>query len=165
MKSHSISRQPELESVRDDLNRLKLTWGLCCASPILYLLFSRFIQDTFFASNSNGFAHLPQNQYYIAIGIAGVLVLGLQVAMLVLRRRYQEKMRNSMKHPQQLLRMYSRRTFQMMLISEVAVVLGFVLFLLNGQASVVFAFGIATMLYYAQSYPSERALSAVVQGH
>src|SRR5687767_12870164 len=88
MKSQTVTRHPQLESIREDLNRLKITWGLCCASPILYLLFSQLIQDTFFTAKQMGFANLTQNQSYLAIGLAAGVVLAMQGVMFLIRRNY-----------------------------------------------------------------------------
>lgn len=163
MNGQAVPRFPQLESVRDELNRLKITWALCCASPILYLLFSQFIQDMYFSAKDMGFAQLPANYYRgVVIGCAAVVV-AMQIIMLIVRKRHDGEMRNTAaKSAPLLLSIYTKRTFKLMLLSEVAVLLGFVLFLLNGQIAVLFAFGIAAMLCYAQSYPSERALASTI---
>ena len=163
MNGQAVPRFPQLEQVRGDLNRLKITWGLCCASPILYLLFSQFIQSTYFTSKDMGFAQLSSNAYKIAIGAAVTLAFVVQAVMFVVRRRHAMEMRRTAKSAHQLVQIYTRRTFKLMLLSEAVVIIGFVLFLLNGQALVLLAFGIAGMLLYAQSYPSERALASIAR--
>ena len=163
MNGQAVPRFPQLEQVRDELNRLKITWGLCCASPILYMLFSQFIKQVYFSPTEMGFAQLPFNQYRAAIICAGAVALAVQGIMLVVRKRDASEMRRTAKSAPQLLKIYSRRTFKLMLLSEIVVLFGFGLFLLNGQATVLLGFGIAGMLLYAQSYPSERGLGTIAQ--
>lgn len=163
MNGHAVPRFPKLEPVRDDLNRLKITWGLCCASPILYLLFSQFIQQTYFTAKEMGFAQLPWNTYRVTVISAALLALTVQALMFYVRRKHEREMRSTCKSAHQMLKIYSRSTFKLMLLSEAVVILGFCLFLLNGQAPVLLAFGIAGMVYYAQSYPSESRLASIAQ--
>jgi heme O synthase-like polyprenyltransferase len=163
MNGHAVPRFPQLEPVRDDLNRLKITWGLCCASPILYLLFSQFIQQTFFSAHEMGFAQLPFSQYRFAVIGAACAALAIQALMFYVRRRHESEMRRTCKSAAQLLKVYSRSTFKLMLLSEAVVIFGFILFLLNGQSAVLLAFGIAGMVFYAQSYPSEGRLGSIAR--
>jgi hypothetical protein len=62
-----------------------------------------------------------------------------------------------------MIKIYTRSTLKLMLLSEAVVILGFLLFLLNGQATVLLAFGIAGMVFYGQSYPSERRLGTIAR--
>ncbi|MGI8906209.1 MAG: hypothetical protein ACR2IE_06940 [Candidatus Sumerlaeaceae bacterium] len=127
------------------------------------MLFSQFIQQMYFTAKDMGFAQLPMGQYRAAVMCCAVLALAVQGVMFLVRRKHEEEMRRTAKSTYQLLRIYTRRTFKLMLLSEAVVILGFVLFLLNGQAAVLLGFGIAGMLYYAQSYPSERALASMAR--
>jgi hypothetical protein len=163
MNGQAVPRIPQLESVREDLNRLKITWGLCCASPILYLLFSQLIQQMYFSANEMGFAQLSSSRYRGAIIGCGFAALVVQAVMLFVRKRGEQQMRRTAKSTHQLFQIYTRRTFKLMLLSEAVVILGFALFLLNGQTTALLGFGIAGMLFYAQSYPSERALASIAR--
>lgn len=159
MKDQVVPRHPHLEVVKDDLNRLKLMWGMCCASPILYLFFAQLVQQACFSADEMGFARLTPATYKWFFGSAIALGVAVQLGMLWVRRTHRSKALVAARNPHQLLAAYQRRTVHLMLLSEVVVILGFTLFLLNGQAAMIFGFGIAGMLLYAQSYPSERELN------
>jgi hypothetical protein len=163
MNDEAFIPKPRLDTIKPDLIRLKTTWMLCCSSPILYLMAANLIRTHWF--QDGGLTKLTPIQEKVSLWIAGGIVAGLQIALLVVWATYRRKLKESASHLSTLIRVYSRRTFFMMALSEIAALLGFALFLVNGQLPIVFAFGVASMLLYAQSYPSERGLaSAARQG-
>lgn len=163
MKSDdAVSHFSWLEPVRGDLLRLKIIWILCCLSPLVYLTFSRFVVTEWFtAAGSQGFYHLAPESYRTLLVVLGVVVLGLEGLLLYVRHHFSVQMGSrSARSAAQLLQIYLKRTIFLAAISEIATFLGFVLYLFNGELSSVFLFGMAGLIFYAQSYPSQRGLVA-----
>lgn len=153
------TRNPQLDSVRDDLHRLKLLWILSTTSPLLYLAISHYIRLTFFTASERGFAPLSAGQFQWLVALFAVLAAGIQAVHLVIRRRYAASL-SAAPHVTTLLRLYRNRTLSLMAASEAPVLLGFILFLVQGHLWSVFLFGLVSMIYYAQSYPSETRLGS-----
>jgi O-antigen ligase len=165
MKSNeavSRSRSPELEPIRNDLVKLKVMWSMCCVTPILYLVIAQVITTNVFAwRETPGFFHVGNEAYrYLLMGVLGLALLA-QGLIVYVRRFYERRMRSGSRHAAKLLQCYLKRTLFLVILSETTVLSGFILFILNGQLAAVFATGLVGLLYYAQSYPSERGLHAV----
>lgn len=156
-------KNPELNAVRTDLTKLKLLWLTACVSPILYLQIGKFISDIFFnPPDQMGFFRMDAGQYRICFFSVVAAAVALQALILWIRRNYDEKMRGS-GHVNTMFKLYTKRTFRLMAISEAVILAGAVLFLLNGRLDHLFAFGIVGMVFYAQSYPSESGLNAITK--
>ncbi len=154
----AVSRDPQLDAVRDDLNRLKLLWVVSTTSPLLYLTVSHYIRLTFFGPPDDlGFSTLTAQAFQYAVGACAAVAVGVQALHFFLRRRFASDLRSG-KHVTELLRVYRNRTLALMAASEAPVLMGFVLFLVQGQQWTVFLFGALSLVYYAQSYPSETML-------
>ena len=164
MKSdQALPRYPQLNAIRDDLNRLKLLWIACCASPLIYLFAASLIGESYFNAEKHGFGNLSAEAFRrILIGFAAAGA-AVQCLMLYFRHSFQALLRAHAGDLGELLRLYTRRTYLMIAASECAIVLGFVLFLIQGRLDVLFGFCILGMVYYAQSYPSESGLGALTQ--
>ena len=162
MKTKVVTRSPELESIRSDLLKLKIMWGMCCITPVLYLLIAQVIaRNLFLWQDTPGFFRLAPESYralLLALGGFAVLVQGL---ILIVRYHFRGRMTTGIPHATKLLNCYTRRTLALVVLSELTVASGFVMFLLNGQLSAVFMFGLVGLVYYAQSYPSESGLHAI----
>ncbi len=154
----AVPRNPQLDVVREDLNRLKLLWVLSTTSPLLYLAVSHYIRLTFFGPpDDNGFSPLSPQAFQIAFGACAAVALGVQGLHCYLRRRFDSELCSG-KHVTELLRFYRNRTLALMGASEAPVLMGFGLFLVQGQLWTVFLLGAMSLVYYAQSYPSETGL-------
>ncbi len=153
----AFPRSPYLDSVRDDLNRLKLLWILSTTSPLLYLAISRYIKLTFFTATEMGFAPLPVDKFQMMVIAFALMAAGVQIAHVVMRHRFSSGLQDG-RNLTVLLRVYRNRTLSLMAISEIPVVLGFILFIVQGHLWSIFLFGVASLFYYAQSYPSETLL-------
>ena len=163
MNDEALVPKPRLDIIKPDLVRLKTIWMLCCSMPMFYLVIAHLIRAHIFDGEQSGFASLPHVQYnYLLWALIG-LGMACQLVMLGVRMVYGKKLQAAAGNLSALIRVYSRRTFIMIGLSETTALLGFILFLVNGQFPVVFAFGIASMLLYAQSYPSERGLASVAR--
>lgn len=158
--AQAMPRNPHLDSVRDDLNRLKLLWVVSSTSPLLYLAVSHYVKLTFFNPPTEvGLAPLSPQHFTWAVLACAVFAAGMQMVQLYLRRRYAGAMGQG-KHVTSLLRLYRNRTLALMAASEVPVLLGFGLFLMQGDLRVLFLFGLVSLVLYGQSYPSETTLGS-----
>src|SRR5207248_1209336 len=93
MKTEEAVRYPQLNAVRDDLNRLKIMWIVCCGSPLIYLFAARLIIDNCFAPPAiPGFAPMSGPTFNkVLIGFAGVAG-AIQGVLYFIRRFYNRKM-------------------------------------------------------------------------
>lgn len=154
-----------MEAMRVELVKLKTMWSLCCFTPILYLLVAQIVASRVFASREvPGFIRLQDETYRALLFGAGGLAISLQGTILWVRRFYDTRMRSASRDAARLLHFYTRRTFVLVALSETMALIGFVLFLLNGQLSAAFCGGLIGMIFYAQSYPSETRLREITLG-
>lgn len=160
--NNSDGRYPELAPIRNELHRLKIMWVLCCLSPLAYLGLALYVTQKWFSwREQRGLFKFSDQTYLILAIVFGLMALALEAVILLIRKRYDERMRAAGRAVVQLMELYSRRTFILVALCETAIMIGFVFFLLSGRLDAVLASGILGLLYYAQSYPSEQGLGEI----
>jgi hypothetical protein len=154
-----LSRFPELDPVRSELHRLKTIWMFCCLSPIAYLGLALMVQE----NNWVHFVQLSPAEYRLIGSIFIAAALSVEIGIWLVRRRYDRAMRRIGRAVVQLLELYSKRTYLLMALCETAIFLGFLFFVLSRDLYVMLFAGCLGLLYYAQSYPSERSLGQLTR--
>ena len=121
---------------------------------------SRYIKLTFFGPPDDmGFSPLSTQHFHWLVMGSAVIALGVQALHVILRQRFSAPLGRNGRDVNELLRVYRNRTLSLMAASELPVLLGFTLFLVQGHLYPVFLFGLVSLIYYGQSYPSESQLS------
>ena len=153
MNTPSESEDLSPQEYHQRLHRLAIVWGACCISPILYLAVAAIIKSAF----------MPEGGWYpvepftwsrIMIGLVVWIIL-LQILHTAVKLRARHRLSTLPAHSSAFLQLLTRRTFILIALSEAAVAVGFVLVLLQGEYHPIFLSGIAAMLLYAQSHPSQ----------
>jgi hypothetical protein len=149
------------EPVQEEIKKLKMLWGFCCCSPLLYLFVSWMLKKTLLSSDT--FFKFPQLSDFISpyalIALAVVQAWVFFVQWLYIRKATPQ--------PDSGARLvyYRRRTFALLAVSESGALMGFIVFLLCGDLMAMFVFGLAAMVFYAQSYPSFTAFGVRSAGN
>ena len=162
MNDEALAPKPRLDIIKPDLLRLKTAWMICSASPILYLFLADLVRTNWF-EGGKGLANLSALQDKYLIWSVGAVVCILELVLLMVRFKFQSKLDEAASSLSTLIRTYTKRTFIMIALCETTAVLGFIVFLMDGHLPIICAFGIASMMMYAQSYPSERGLAAAAR--
>lgn len=158
-------RFPEVDPIRDELERMKWIWVACCVAPLIYLLAAHWIQRQWFQEKGHaGLLTLQgQTRSLLAIVFLGTEIL-LQGLISVVRRYFAVQLtKNRPQGIKALMAVYRKRTLILCAISETAALLGFLYFLAVGDFRALFVGGVAAYLFYAQSYPSEHGLARHLQ--
>jgi len=158
-------RFPEVDPIRDELERTKWIWVACCVAPLIYLLAAHWIQRQWF--HEKGHAGLltleGQTRSLLAIIFLGAQIL-LQGAVTGVRHYFGVQLtKNRPQGIKVLMALYRKRTLVLCAISETAALLGFLYFLAVGDFRALFVGGVAAYIFYAQSYPSEHGLARYLQ--
>ena len=141
-------RTPNLDQA---LRPSLIAWGFCCCSPILYLLVAWFLQKTWL--KGQGLYPLPHDTWLRILVALGVLCLILQIAHVLVKLRWKDKLQQTADTPSGFEASITKRTMTLIFFSELPVMLGFCLFLIQGNLDALFGFGLFAMLLYAQSHP------------
>jgi len=158
-------RFPEVDPIREELERTKWVWLACCVAPLIYLLAAHWIQRQWFEEKGRaGFLSLDgEARSTLAIAFLGAEVF-LQGLILVVRRYFAVQLtKNRSQGIKLLMALYRKRTLGLCAISETAALLGFLYFLAVGDFRALFVGGVAAYIFYAQSYPSEHGLARYLQ--
>lgn len=148
--------QPEPLTPREELQRLRVWWNLCCASPLLYLLLAVWIDSRFFTdSDSPGGLLNPgrQARFMLGAALAGFAACGWAAQFFIRSRPLQR-----LGDPAAAMRVFRRRILTQLVLSDLIAFLGFFVFLLSGDMRAVLAGGVAGFVSYGLSYPGDQAL-------
>lgn len=160
--SEDPSRIPELESVRPQLLTLKWLWAFSCSTPLIYLLIAHGLRITGIAERVRKALGSVEASLPVLLVFAGAALAG-QIALLILRVRFDRQMKTAGPQPQQVFDIYRRRTYTFLVLSDSTAFLGLLLFLLTGEMWAMLALGSLGLMYYGQSYPSECGLAVRVR--
>ncbi|MCX7019106.1 MAG: hypothetical protein WCK47_12795 [bacterium] len=153
-KDDGRSLPPGLKTAREEIKRLKFLWALCCLTPLLYMLIARAIDDSWFQPAArHGFVAMRGSTYIVVSGVFACAAGFLQILIFIVKRNYAAEIRKPALKPTEIMQILKKRTIILAAISESAILLGFILFLLRGDLAAMFAFGVLAFVYYAQSYP------------
>jgi hypothetical protein len=153
-------RFPRLDPAREELLRAKWIWTGCCFAPIIYFVVARAVDVWCFGqSGQRGFMPLQAAALLLAARIFLLYLVALQAGLMVLRRWFDRRGRRLAADLKRLGALYLRRTIVLLAISESAVLGGLIYFLAFGDIKAVLIGGVASYLFYAQSYPSELGLA------
>ena len=124
---------------------------------------AQLIRDYWFtAVRPKGLLGLTPEAYRATVAGFATVAAALQAAILLAKFRFGALVRGNADKPARVTQLCMWRTLVLIALSETAVLLGFMLFLVQGQMATVFGFGLVSFLYYAQSYPSARDFPMLV---
>jgi hypothetical protein len=144
-----------------ELRRMRVFWGFCCASPLVYLLVAMWINGSYFSEpGGRGGLINPDPDARLRLWAAFVVCAStIAVALPLIRRRGTPETADRAA----ILRVFRRRVLAQMALCDLAAFLGFVLFVLTADMRAVLVGGLVALLCYGQSYPTEGALDRIAK--
>lgn len=114
-------------------------------------------------SQRGGLLELDPQSVRVASRVFLFAMIGLEVALLGLKRWFDEQARRVEQDLFQAMKIYLKRTLVLLALSELPALGGLLFFLACGNMRAVFIGGVAAYLFYAQSYPSEEGLARLTK--
>jgi hypothetical protein len=147
---------PEELRPENELARLRTLWYFYLLSPVAYLIIALVIDyNVFKPNNQRGFVALSAETYRLVLLALGALGLAAEPLIVWLKAWYEKRILDALDDPSLFRKRLTLRTLVLAGICDVVAILGLLLFLLRGDIRTVFFFGILSLIYYAQVYPSK----------
>jgi hypothetical protein len=155
-----MSDSQEPMSLPDDaetiLRRTHWMWRAFLGMPFVYLLLGKFVESVWFESERDGgFWPLQPEGYRVLLVVLGVLAVGAQVALLVLRSRFNQRMHDAGPHSAVAAQLGWKRIFYLGACADAVSGLGLVAFLFNADWNALMAFCACSYLLYMQAFPGD----------
>jgi len=150
------------DAVEEALRRYQMIWQFMLSLPILYLLLCLGVREGFFEDGEKGFLAPSERNVQTLLSIFAGLALLLQLLLLALKQWYATRIRGAQRNYEQLIRLLWKRLFYSGILCDTASFLGLLYFILLGDLRVMFAFGVASYLLYAQIQPNDRLVRQIM---
>jgi hypothetical protein len=147
---------PEELHPENELARLRTLWYFYLLSPVAYLIIALVIDyNVFKPNNQHGFIALSVQTYRLVLLALGAFGLATEPLILSLKAWYEKRISDALNDLPLFRKRLTMRTMVLAGICDIVAILGLLLFLLRGDIRTVFFFGILSLVYYAQAYPSK----------
>jgi hypothetical protein len=149
-------------ALETELSRLRTFWYFYILSPVVYLIIALIIDHYVFdPKGSRGFVTLSDSMYRYLLLMLGALGVSAQILILRLKPWFARRVREAFEDSFLLRRRLTTHTLILAGICDVVAILGLLLFILRGDIRTVFVFGLLSLIYYAQVYPSKPRIRCV----
>jgi hypothetical protein len=154
-KLPSIFPDPSSDDPPATLRRARRLWQLCLMLPFVYVG-AAFAIDRLFFTSGFGFWAVTPTVYRRILLVFAALAVCAQVALVVLHRHFQARIREVRLSPARAALLYHRRTIYMAACADAVSGLGLIAFLINADWMALIVFCVVSYFLYVQAYPRGR---------